>query len=209
MSYALNEVEATAKKAARGAGYSWGHAEETAKATRWLCAQGLDGCAALAGLLGSLNDGAKIQPPQDCKSGDWQAAGDLCPLTTGAALSDFAFLMRERDVQLSDTAYPELLLPFAAMAAKQLGMTVSVTCNQASAVTDGTTLSITGRFPARAAQVTISHGKVLGAIQTLQTRATPNDADWSLLNTVAHRTYAPATEASRRLGAGTEQSDND
>ena len=51
MSYALNEVEATAKRAARGAGYSWGLAEEASKATRWLCAKGIDGSAVLAGLL--------------------------------------------------------------------------------------------------------------------------------------------------------------
>ncbi|NND22495.1 MAG: DUF3726 domain-containing protein, partial [Silicimonas sp.] len=42
MSYSLNEVEATAKKAARGAGYPWGLAEEAAKATRWLCAHDID-----------------------------------------------------------------------------------------------------------------------------------------------------------------------
>ena len=33
MSLSLNEVESTAKKAARGAGYPWGLAEEAAKAT--------------------------------------------------------------------------------------------------------------------------------------------------------------------------------
>ena len=76
-------------------------------------------------------------------------------------------------------------------------------------MTDGATLSITGTFPVRASQVTVSCGNALGATQALQTRATPKDEDWALLNTVAHRTYAPASEASRLLGAGAEQSDND
>ena len=53
MSYSLNEMEATAKRAARGAGYSWGLAEEASKATRWLCTQGLDGAAELAHVLGA------------------------------------------------------------------------------------------------------------------------------------------------------------
>lgn len=51
MVLSLNEVQVTAKKAARGAGYPWGIAEEAGQAARWLCSHGLDGCAALAGVL--------------------------------------------------------------------------------------------------------------------------------------------------------------
>lgn len=40
MSFALNEIEATAKRATRGAGYDWGLAEDASKAVRWLCARG-------------------------------------------------------------------------------------------------------------------------------------------------------------------------
>ena len=47
MNYSLNAVESTAKRAARGAGYPWGLAEEAGKATRWLSHQGLEGCGAL------------------------------------------------------------------------------------------------------------------------------------------------------------------
>ncbi len=51
MSWSLNEIEGLARKAARGSGLSWGLAEEAGKATRWLCAAGLPGADALAGLL--------------------------------------------------------------------------------------------------------------------------------------------------------------
>lgn len=79
-SFALNEVEATAKNAARGAGYSWGMAEEAAKATRWLCANGIDGCKALARVLAQADEiGPREMAPRDL-SGDWAAeAGALCP----------------------------------------------------------------------------------------------------------------------------------
>ena len=55
MSFALIEVEATAKKAARGAGHSWGMAEEAARAARWLCAHGIDGVAGLARALARVD----------------------------------------------------------------------------------------------------------------------------------------------------------
>ena len=41
------ETETLCFKAARGAGHSWGIAEEAATAVGWLCAQGLDGTSAL------------------------------------------------------------------------------------------------------------------------------------------------------------------
>ena len=43
MTFALNEIEAMAKGAARGAGFDWGIAEETGQSVRWLAARGLPG----------------------------------------------------------------------------------------------------------------------------------------------------------------------
>ncbi|HBM69159.1 MAG TPA: DUF3726 domain-containing protein, partial [Rhodobacteraceae bacterium] len=37
MSYSLNELQALARKAARGSGVPWGIAEEAAMAARYLC----------------------------------------------------------------------------------------------------------------------------------------------------------------------------
>ena len=48
MNWSLNELDAMARKAARGAGYSWGLAEEAGRATRWLAAAGLPGPMCLA-----------------------------------------------------------------------------------------------------------------------------------------------------------------
>ena len=42
-----------------------------------------------------------------------------------------------------------------------------------------------------------------------ETRAHPDPAAWQALLGLAHRTYAPATEASRRLGAGSGLRDDD
>ena len=50
-SWSLNEIEALAKKAARGSGCSWGVAEDAGRAVRWLEARGLPGAEALGTLL--------------------------------------------------------------------------------------------------------------------------------------------------------------
>ncbi|MEX0303924.1 MAG: DUF3726 domain-containing protein [Leisingera sp.] len=209
MSYALNEVEATAKRAARGAGYDWGLAEEAAKATRWLCAQGLDGAAVLAAVLeaGFAADPAAHAPLG--LAGGWQAKAQLCPLATGAALSDCAARLQQAPQVMGPVARPAMILPFAALAARRLGACVTVEGEGFQAVTDGSALQIEGTLPDAAASLTVRAEGSLTASGPLNSRAEPEEAAWAVLNRFAHKTYAPATEESRLLGAGAGLSDND
>ncbi|CAD0186003.1 hypothetical protein RUESEDTHA_02908 [Ruegeria sp. THAF57] len=209
MSLSLNEIEATAKRAARGAGYTWGHAEEAGKATRWLCAQGLDGVWALASLL-HQNLAHAPEKHAPCISGDtWTGTDVLCPLATGCALSDSAEVLRAAPVTLTNVNAPALLLPFASNAARILNSGVSITIDGAEAQTDGLTLHLTGAIPDQAQSVTVRLAEVAPPTQRQQSRATPDPAAWSVLTRFAHRTYAPATEESRLRGAGAGLSDND
>ncbi|MDD9884917.1 MAG: DUF3726 domain-containing protein [Gammaproteobacteria bacterium] len=58
MKVSLNQIEQTARKAARGAGLAWGLADEVGRAMRWLHAYGLNGAALLAAHLdGDGGDG--------------------------------------------------------------------------------------------------------------------------------------------------------
>jgi len=205
MSFSLNEVEATAKKAARGAGYSWGLAEEAGKATRWLCAQGLDGCAALAALLQE----PRPETPT-CDGVVWSGPGALCSLITGATLSDCAADLANGPIRLVEVAQPQLLLPFAAGAARHLGTVLTLSCDTLTACTDGAGLDLaTIPAPPGTSDVTVSIGGAMAEARAIQSRATPDPADWETLTGFAARTYAPATDASRRLGAGAGLSDND
>lgn len=194
MSYALIEVEAMAKKAARGAGQSWGMAEEAAKAASWLCAQNLDGVAALARALGS-----------DAGQGDALAAA--------VAISDTAGAWPPEGMRLEVAFVPALLLPFAAYAARQVAQPVTLSWKGGSAVTDGHRLSLENLQPQDLLQslgpVAIRLGGTLGGPQQHQTRAEPDAEDWQQLADLAQRTYAPASEESRLKGAGAGLNDND
>ena len=103
MSWSLGETAALALKAARGAGMSWGLAEETAASVVWLHGRGLPGMSALCSYLGSTDT-----PRTD---------GPACPIITGCALIDGTMEAPER---LSDSCdlglvqAPLLLLPFVA-----------------------------------------------------------------------------------------------
>jgi hypothetical protein len=51
VNYSLGEIDSLARKATRGAGYSWGMAEEAGKSARWLSAYGFSGADILAQYL--------------------------------------------------------------------------------------------------------------------------------------------------------------
>ena len=211
MTLSLNEVEAMARKAARGAGYSWGLAEEAGKATRWLCAQGLDGCGALAEVLTRFDSGdARDRSPRIQSTGWLQGDGAMCPLTTGAALSDRASKVAVARIRIGAVAGPLLLLPFAALAARKTGRVLTITCPGMTAVTDGVALSMSGAGDIEEAEtVIVSVGGDLDAAYPTRTRADPDRNAWCVLERLAARTYAPATAESRLKGAGAGLSDND
>lgn len=209
MSFSLNEIEAMAKRATRGAGYSWGLAEEAAKATRWLCAQGLDGASELATVLRrGFPDALERHVPKDV-NGDWQGEDDLCPLMTGAALSDHAAALQTGSILIRNVAATALLLPFTANVARRLNTSLTVKFDDCVAATDGVVLYLPDSHLTQTGNVRVATGRGPGAPRPQATRATPDGESWRILTGFAHRTYAPATEESRRLGAGSGLSDNE
>jgi hypothetical protein len=96
------------------------------------------------------------------------------------------------------------VLPFAAAAARQTAQSITVDTGTALAVTDGERLSVQGRFPVHSVEISVSVGGVMFGQVSLQTRADPKTKDWAKLESLAHRTYAPATEESRQKGAGSD-----
>ena len=210
MTLSLNEVAAEAKKAARGAGYPWGIAEEAAKAVRWLCARDLDGCGALVDLLDRVQGEALARWAPRIGGDVWDAeAGTLCPLQTGAALSDRAAGFPVDGISTGRVACPILLAPFASHVAETAGQIVSIAWSDAEVSVASDRLHFEGRLTEMATSVDIRLGGTVSEPQNLCQRAAPDEDVWTRLAAYAHRTYAPATEASRLKGAGAGLSDND
>ena len=214
MSYSLNETEAMAKRATRGAGYSWGLAEEAGKAARWLCANGLDGSGILVRLLDQVDGQALTDLSPRSIAGEWvSASGQLCPLIAGAALSDSAALLGDRDIVMRNVLFPALVLPFGAACAMTTGQAVKIIWNGQTVVCDAS-----GRCgedaelmatASDARQVSVALGGSVRRHLPQGTRATANAANWAMLDRFAYRTFAPAPAISRLLGAGSGLSDND
>lgn len=216
MSYSLNEIEALSKRAARGAGLSWGMSEEAAKAVRWLASHGLPAAGLFADAL-TQND--KVAHGDVCPvslDGVWHArSGVLCPLSAGAALNDCAArLLADQSIEMANVSHPLLVVPFAAWAAVHIKAPVVVSWRDARFKTDGFGLWIGGAKDQIVLREPVALHCALATdvddvVAIAGQRGEVSDLSWARLNKFAHRTYAIATEESRMRGAGAGVSDSD
>lgn len=209
MSLSLNEVAAQARKAARGAGFDWGLAEEAARAVRWLCGRGVDGVAALAACL----DTPSLARAPVLSDGRWRGQGGaaLCPIHVGAALSDRPALLQDgfAVLRIEQVAVPGLVLPFLASLSRRSEAPLRVQCGAATSLVDAEALDPAAGFGPATADLLIDRFDVSPTPRPLSTRALPDPDAWARLGQLAALTYAPATEASRARGAGGDLPDTD
>jgi hypothetical protein len=212
-----NEVASLCMKAARGAGMSWGLAEEAGFAAAWLVQHGINGPSHLYAHL----DQAQGRPWSDlCPTvtpGAWQAPVGcaLCPIALGATLCDYAGLPESiqagSSLKIGKVDHPILLIPFLAAIAVSQNILFDIAWAGGAAHLDGGSEAL---LKAAAAldgqQVAITLTASFGNPQVASAGKLPSiSADViSALNTLAMRTTVPSSESSR-AGAGSTTSDND
>jgi Protein of unknown function (DUF3726) len=213
----LNEVETLAAKAARGAGLTWGLAEDAAKAARWLAAFGLPWPETLLRLLAARNAPA-IATLETATGVHLSGAdgGSLSPLLCGPHLGDRAADFAATSVHLVKVATPLWLLPFAAQAAFATRRPVRLRSSPADVLVErrrcvllrGSLEALAGNDPVDVA-CEAGTGEHDGIDLAPVDRARVPIDTWGALEALAARTYVPASERSRALGAGAGETDND
>ena len=217
MTWSLNELEAETKKAIRGVGLSWGLAEEGGKAVRWLAAHGIDPLPALADVLERHDRRARITSViKITEAGRRTADAPLCPIILGTMLCDDADRLATNAFVAGPVARPLLLAPFVAAAARIVGRPLQfeadggqVSLNaQGDPAGDLSSLDVADVVEIRCAAMA---DRVPGSqSKAASTRGIGTDPQaWQRIAAYGHRTYVPASERSRREGAGAGLIDND
>ena len=207
MNLSLNEAQALAKKAAKGAGINWGAAHETGRVVRWLLEQGID---PFPGLLATLDahfgwPEAELAPQR--LGGELSGRhGILSGIMTGLSLADFG-VQDQSNIQMQGVVGAELIAGFIAL---------SLDSEKGCLMTDGVcsmqfsrNACLRDRPQSWRTEVTLSACALPGDNEERFERAHTLPVHFDKLEAFAKRTYAPATEASRLAGAGSALSDND
>ena len=205
MKVSFNELKSMSKGAARGAGFDWGYAEEISFAVVWLAKNGYNSATTLLTFL----DNKTIYPPINTNEIIWtNDKGDLDPIKTGVALLD---LNISKPIVLESLFLPLLIVPFVS----QLENAMLLEGNNFKLVIKNGFIDNKGKcLPSKSDILKISsiqETQVFNKIEKypLAKRCKVDDDVWSRLEELTYRTYAPVTDESRILGAGSGLSDND
>ena len=212
MILSLNEIEAAAGKAARGAGFSWGLAEEAAMASRWLAERGFDWLPALLDVLDGARAGEIAVEEGTIRSRT--ASASVCPLAAGAYLADLGSL----PMRLQRVRRPLYLLPFAARISARLNAPIAIDLGGARPRLDGDAVHGVPAdlaklaAPVSDAALTLCKGEPGLDAACLRGGASGRVVDsalWQRLAAWEARTYVAASTSSRLTGAGAGLTDND
>lgn len=181
-----NEVSSTARKAASGAGLPHGVAEEIGQAAVWLSTRGLDAVEIVVRAL--------------------SGSGPRTILAGLAAIDALCCGEGPEEAALESADCSLLLLALAGVAAENTGLSLAVKQENGSLLP----LDAACREPATNRLCLVRRGQGDTAEATLSSRpAATSEAAYAVALQLAAKTYVPASDLSRAMGAGAGTTDND
>jgi hypothetical protein len=205
----LNEIAGELKKAARGAGYPVGIAEDVASAGAALVACGQDGVGAVLAAL-EIGDGAGNAPTLTTAGG----FGTIRAASHGPSVMDVLVAMPQPAVlEVGLVDQPVFMAGLAVNAAVNNGLSITIEFSGSCRV-----LAKQGNFQITGDMISQPCGLVLRS-QIAEPQTSPaepqengyqvNENAWQAIKLLSAKTCVPASEASRIHGAGAQINDND
>ena len=200
----LSEIETTAKRASRGAGYSWGIAEEVGKSIRL---SELFGFPAIKH-LNQYYQNKKKENFEEIKlinKINKSEGSSFCPIILGVNFIDQVKNIETlRKCSVENLAYPSLLLPFLSRGSEIIGKKLLISFNDFKFLMNFN-VSISSNFwdkeiPMIANQVEISF---------INNEDNFSDQDWKSLYKLAENTFVEETDSLKESAAGAGLTDND
>ena len=200
----LSEIETTAKRASRAAGYSWGLAEEVGKSIRL---SELFGFPAIKH-LNQYYQNKKKENFEEIKlinKINKSEGSSFCPIILGVNFIDQVKNIETlRKCSVENLAYPSLLLPFLSRGSEIIGKKLLISFNDFKFLMNFN-VSISSNFwdkeiPMIANQVEISF---------INNEDNFSDQDWKSLYKLAEDTFVEETDSLKESAAGAGLTDND
>ncbi|WP_158818878.1 DUF3726 domain-containing protein [Methylocapsa sp. S129] len=203
----LNEVESLAAKVGRGAGFSWGLAEEIGRGARRLAQGGFPWADALLALAEKAE---AMQAPSPAQAEQWRvhrsetdSTTTLCPVRTAALLIDDPAILQAALMHLRNVGLPIWIVGVLAAPSAAGGFEVAWPTASAWVDRQGVMPKAPGgAWLTPAADVTISPGAAPSRETRPPRRTIVDDVVLTALGSFAARVNVPASESSRAMGAG-------
>ena len=200
----FSEIDTTAKRASKAAGFSWGMAEENGKSIRSLELFGLPGIINLNQYLKKIK---KKHPTKIKKIEKENKIEDkeLCPIYSGVAFLDRCLeLEKLKSLKFYNVSYPILMLPFISRASEIMSKKILVQFDSSSFLLNFDK-SIFSKNIEKQAQ---SQAKIVN-IEFMENKNSFSEQNWKELYKLSEETFVDESDSLKKSAAGAGLTDND
>ena len=200
----FSEIDTTAKRASKAAGFSWGIAEEIGKSIRSLELFGLPGIINLKNYLKKIKQKhpkkiAKIE--KENKIDD----RELCPIYSGVALLDSCLeLEKLKSIKFYNLSYPLLILPFISKASEIISKKILIQYDNTSFLLNFDKSIFSKNFDKQVQSLS----NVVN-IEFIENKNSFSEQDWKELYKLSEETFVDESDSSKAKAAGAGLTDND
>jgi len=200
----LNEIDTTAKRASKAAGFSWGIAEEIGKSIESLELFGLSGIINLNLYLKKIERNHpeklnKIEKENRLKN------KELCPIYCGVAFLDKCRQLEIlQSIKYYNISYPLLILPFISKTSELLGKKILIEYNKSSFL-----LNFNKSIFSKNVDKQVDSLAKEMRIEFLENKDSFSEQNWKELYNLSEKTFVEESESSKTNAAGAGLIDND
>ena len=200
----LSEIDTTSKRAAKGAGFSWGISEEVGKNMRLLELFGLPG---IKNLNKYLKDYKKKQFQKIALISEINETkkNPFCPIILGTNFIDQVNLLDKKNIiKIINVAFPILFLPFVSRASEVIGKRIFLKIDEKEFL-----LNLNQSIYSNYLKNEILEKCNSISINFIENNNSFNENEWKELYKLSEDTFVEETESLKIGGAGAGLTDND
>ncbi|MDC3119692.1 DUF3726 domain-containing protein [Candidatus Pelagibacter sp.] len=200
----LSEIETTAKRASKAAGFSWGESEEIGKCIRQLEMFGLPG---IKHLNSYFHDRQKnIYENLDLiKLSNPSSSNPYCPIILGIGFLDQLKIVENYEkIYFSSIAYPIIFLSFLSRSSEIIGKKINVKFDQKEIL-----LNLNVNIYSNFLNLDFPKSSKNLEINIIENKDNFSDDEWKSLYKLSENTFVEETESLKKGAAGAGLTDND
>ncbi len=201
----LSEIDTTSKRATKGAGFSWGVAEEVGKNMRLLELFGLPGVKNLNQYLKDYKQEKQFQKITLISETNNANKYPFCPIILGTNFIDQVNLLdKKANIHISNVAFPILFLPFASRASEIIGKRIFLKIDEKEFL-----LNLNQSIYSNYLKNEILESCNIIDISFIENNNSFKENEWNELYKLSEDTFVEETESLKIGAAGAGLTDND
>ena len=199
----LSEIETTAKRASKAAGFSWGEAEEIGKCIRQLEMFGLPG---IKHLNSYFNDKKKNTYENLSSINQLNSSSNpYCPIILGISFLDQLKTVENYEkIYISNIAYPIIFISFLSKSSEIIGKKINVKIDEKEIL-----LNLNVNIYSNFLNVEFPKNSKNLQINFIENKDNFNENEWKSLYKLSENTFVEETDSLKKGAAGAGLTDND